>query len=207
MSISWLNQMIVMMQMILSSIIAAIGAYLIGSIPTGFLVAKLAGIADIRKHGSGNIGATNVARILGLHGFFIVLCIDALKAYGYVSLMQHLGAQEQCLAAIALLLLCGNIYSVFLEFRGGKGVATSVGIVAVLMPGVFLYILAIWFLILALTKTVGIASVVGSISLPLLASYHYGFTHVYALLSIAIAASLLVTHRLNLVRFFQSLSF
>lgn len=199
--------MIVMMLMILSSVIAAIGAYLVGSIPTGYLVAKLAGIADIRKYGSGNIGATNVARILGLHGFFIVLCIDALKAYGYVWLMQFVGAQEPCLAAIALLLLCGNIYSVFLEFRGGKGVATSVGIVAALMPGVFLYILGIWLLVLALTKTVGIASVVGSITLPFLVSYHYGLTHVYALLSLTIAVSLLVTHRGNLARFFQSLSF
>ena len=124
--------------MILSNFIYLLGAYLVGSIPTGYLIAKLAGIADIRSHGSGNIGATNVARLIGIHGFFLVLCIDALKAYAYLRYMQTITSQDVYLCAIALLILSGNIHSLFLGFRGGKGVATSIGIAAALMPGLFI---------------------------------------------------------------------
>ena len=193
--------------MILNSFIYALGAYLVGSIPTGYLIAKLAGIADIRNHGSGNIGATNVARLVGLHGFVLVLCIDALKAYAYLRYMQTTTSQDLYLCAIALLLLAGNIHSLFLEFRGGKGVATSIGIAAALMPGLFLYVFCIWAAVFALTRTVGIASVIGGIATPLVAWYQYGLGHIYCLLSITIALSLCVTHRGNIARFGRSLSF
>lgn len=196
-----------MIEMMQSRVLLALGAYLVGSIPTGYLIAKLAGIADIRNHGSGNIGATNVARLLGIHGFFLVLCIDALKAYGYLRFAQWISLSETMLVILSLLLLCGNVHSVFLGFRGGKGVATSVGIAAALMPELFFSILGIWIIVFAITKTVGIASVIGSIALPLIACYQYGLMHVYTLLSVTIAVSLLVTHRSNISRFLQTLSF
>lgn len=195
------------MNMMISNIIRLLGAYLIGSIPTGYLIAQWAGIADIRKHGSGNIGATNVARALGVHFFFIVFFIDALKAFGYMRFMQGM-TSDLCLHyAIAMALLLGNIFSCFLAFRGGKGVATSVGIGAALMPTVCYYAFGIWISVLAITKTVGIASVIGALALPLLAWYQYGILHAYALLSITIAVMLLVTHRENLARFLQRFSF
>lgn len=191
----------------IGDLIGLIGAYLIGSIPTGYLVAQWAGIADIRKHGSGNIGATNVARTLGIHFFFIVFFIDALKAFGYMRYMQSMTHDLLTHYLLAVALLLGNIFSLFLEFRGGKGVATSVGIGLALMPSLFLYVLGIWLAILAMIKTVGIASVMGAIALPALAVYYYGIAHAYAHLGITIAVTLLVTHRDNLVRFFQTFSF
>lgn len=106
------------MNMIITNIIGLIGAYLVGSIPTGYLIAQWAGIADIRKHGSGNIGATNVARLLGVHFFFIVFFIDALKAYCYLRYMQSMTSDVLVHALIAIALLLGNIFSCFLEFRG-----------------------------------------------------------------------------------------
>lgn len=184
----------------------ALGAYLVGSFPTGYLIAKLAGIEDIRNCGSGNIGATNVARTLGVHFFFIVLFIDAMKAYLSMRYAQNMLTEDKQLGLVALALLMGNIFSVFLGFRGGKGVSTSVGIVAALMPGLFGYIFALWLAVLALTKTVGIASVIGCIALPFLACYFYGLAHSYVLLSITIAGSLLITHRENIARFARTLS-
>jgi len=193
--------------MILSNIITVIGAYLVGSIPTGYLIAKWAGIADIRNHGSGNIGATNVARMLGIHFFFVVFFIDACKAYLYLRFVQSMTHHARFHALIAIALLLGNVCSIFLGFRGGKGVATSIGIMAALMPALFGYVFGVWLIAFALTKTVGIASVIGGIAMPMIVCYHYGIAHVYAQLSITIAVSLLITHRENLARFFQSLSF
>ena len=190
----------------LLNIVLVLGAYLVGSFPTGYLVAQWAGIADIRNHGSGNIGATNVARMLGMHFFFLVFFIDAFKAYYYLKYVQRISADVRYHYLIAGALLLGNIFSLFLGFRGGKGVATSVGIGIALMPPLFLYVLGIWLAVFAITKTVGIASVVGGIALPILACYYYGIAHAYAQLSITIAVTLLVTHRENLVRFFQNFS-
>jgi glycerol-3-phosphate acyltransferase PlsY len=121
--------------------------------------------------------------------------------------MQTLTSQDVYLCAIALLLLAGNIHSLFLGFRGGKGVATSIGIAAALMPGLFIYVFVIWAAVFALTKMVGIASVVGGIAMPFVAWSQYGLGHIYFLLSITIALSLCVTHRENIARFGQNLSF
>jgi glycerol-3-phosphate acyltransferase PlsY len=193
--------------MMISNVVSMIGAYVVGSIPTGYLIAQWAGVADIRKYGSGNIGATNVARALGIHFFFLVFLIDALKAYCYLRYMQSITPDTRIHYLIAMALLLGNVFSLFLGFRGGKGVATSVGIGAALMPSLFWYVLGIWLAVLAITKTVGIASVIGAVALPVLAWYHYGIAHAYAHLSITIAVALLITHRENLARFFQNFSF
>ena len=195
------------MNMMINNILEIIGAYTIGSIPTGYLIAQWAGIGDIRKHGSGNIGATNVARMLGIHFFFLVFFIDMIKAYGYLRCIQSITPDAGMHSAVAIALLLGNIFSVFLGFRGGKGVATSVGIGAALMPMLCLYVSGVWLIVFAITKTVGIASVVGGIALPIFAGYFYGASHAYALLSIGLAGALLVTHRENLARFLRKFSF
>lgn len=194
-------------KMMISDILYILGAYLIGSIPTGYLVAQWAGIADIRNHGSGNIGATNVARVLGFHFFFLVFLVDAFKAYYYLKYMQSVTPSERYHYLIAVALLFGNIFSLFLGFRGGKGVATSVGIGMALMPPLCAYVSVVWLAIFAVTKTVGIASVAGGIAAPLIACYLYGFMHAYTQLCITLAVTLLITHRENLARFFDRLSF
>lgn len=143
-------------------------AYLVGSIPSGYLVARACGIDDIRQHGSGNIGATNVARVLGKKFFIIVLLLDFAKAYGFlffVSLLVPLA--PRVIAAGALLL--GNAFPVFLHFKGGKGVATSLGILAALNPWLIIASGFCWAATFVLTQTVGIASVVGLITLPIFA--------------------------------------
>ena len=144
-------------------LLALSGAYLVGSVPTGFLIARLAGIADIRHHGSGNIGATNVARIVGKKFFALVLLLDAGKAYGYLAFLAIHGVSKEFLCLVALALLLGNSASIFLRFSGGKGVATSVGCLLFLMPWIVAAALGVWLVVLVITRTVGFASVAAAL--------------------------------------------
>jgi len=152
---------------ILTNVVIVVAAYFVGAIPTGFIISKLHGIRDITKHGSGNIGATNVGRKLGTYGFLIVFLIDSLKAFSYLKILHIFNVSEtiQILSAIALLI--GNGYSVFLQFKGGKGVATCVGILLALAPYFFLMIFLLWLLVFLCIKTVGVASVITFVSLPI----------------------------------------
>ena len=152
----------------LCTIVIALLAYLIGAIPTGYLIAKLNGIADIRAHGSGNIGATNVARFLGKHYFFIIFFLDAGKAFLCMYLLQpYFDYNYLCL--FAGILLFGNGYSILLQGSGGKGVATLCGLLMSLYPTAFLPLFFVWLLLFFITKTVGIASIGATACLPLYA--------------------------------------
>jgi glycerol-3-phosphate acyltransferase PlsY len=141
-------------------------AYLVGAIPTGYLLARIAGIADIRAHGSGNIGATNVSRILGLKYFFLVFFIDGAKAFLFLKLLAFFGVSDVCRAIAACVVLLGNGFSLFLHFSGGKGVATAVGIFAAFSPLLVLLVFIPWGILLLFTKTMGVASVGAALSLP-----------------------------------------
>jgi acyl phosphate:glycerol-3-phosphate acyltransferase len=148
-----------------------IGGYVIGAVPSGAWIARLKGIADITSFGSGNSGATNVARALGVHYFFIVFFIDFFKAFAYIHLLQTSHCPTNIVLCAAIALLVGNGYSIFLGGKGGKGVATSVGILCALCPGIIFYAFLVWLFTLALTKTVGIASVVSLMALPFIVMY------------------------------------
>lgn len=142
-------------------------AYLIGSIPTGYWFAKYCFGIDVTQHGSGNIGATNVARVLGSKKYFVLIfLIDAGKAAVTLWLARlSVGSglspalEQSFLCVVAALLLIGNGFSIFLNFRGGKSVATLVGIVVVLYPLWFVgVLLAAWAFIVAITRRVFVAS-------------------------------------------------
>jgi len=134
-----------------------LGAYLVGSIPIGYIIARLYGI-DIRSHGSGTIGATNVARILGRKYFFLIFALDAGKAYSYLWLIGTWLTPE-VLAGSAAALVLGNTRSIFLYFSGGKGIATLAGIILYISPSTWLLFVAVWLMLLISTSIVGIASV------------------------------------------------
>ena len=141
-------------------------AYFVGAIPIGYLIARLKGIDDIRAHGSGNIGATNVSRVLGTPYFFLIFLLDAGKAYFFLHILQNYYAFDM-LCVFAGILLLGNCYSIFLQGTGGKGVATLLGLIALLEPRSIPVLLGVWGIILLLTRTVGIASIVAVGCLPL----------------------------------------
>lgn len=155
--------------MLIKSIVILLGAYLVGSIPTGYVVGRLCGVSDIRQHGSGTIGATNVARILGKKFFPIIFLADVLKAAGYMALVSYLGISQPVFLSAACMLVLGNIYSIFLGGDGGKGVATSIGVFAVVQPLLIPMTVLPFISVLIITHTVGTASVVGLCALPLCA--------------------------------------
>lgn len=186
-----------MLQVVLGSC-----AYAIGAIPTGFLLARLVGIADIRSHGSGNIGATNVARLLGVHYFIPVFLIDSGKAYFYLWLVAFLfGYSSVSLLIAAALLLIGNGYSIFLQGSGGKGVATAVGIVLFLNPIAAVVTCIAWVVGMVVTQTVGISSVMAAVILPL---YVFCASHESSLFFLMLFIALWVVwrHRNNMSQYF-----
>jgi acyl phosphate:glycerol-3-phosphate acyltransferase len=150
----------------------AVGAYLIGSLPSGFVVGRINGV-DLRKVGSGNIGATNALRVLGKKWGYLVFAADILKGALSVALADIFSRQiapdhvtmAKILAAIFVVL--GHNFPVWLGFKGGKGIATSAGIMIAMFPiWVFLCALVIWVSSFRLTRYVSVASILAAISLP-----------------------------------------
>lgn len=145
-----------------------IAAYLVGSIPSGLLVARSAGIQDIRQHGSGNIGATNVLRTLGWKYGLAVLALDAAKGSCGVLLARWAGTGQigQTLGGIAA--MTGHLWPCTLRFQGGRGVATSLGLMLVLNPLVALLSASVFVGVVALTRYVSLGSMTAASSAVLL---------------------------------------
>ena len=143
-----------------------LAGYLIGSFPTGYFVAKAYGV-NIQKVGSGNIGATNVLRSVGLWPAVLVVLADPLKAMLAILIADIMGVSEWGLVLAGLAAVLGNNFNVFLGFRGGKGVATSLGVGLAIVPVVTLAAAAIGVLTIALGRYVSLGSVVALFSAPL----------------------------------------
>jgi acyl phosphate:glycerol-3-phosphate acyltransferase len=151
----------------------ALGAYLLGSIPFGFLAAKAKGI-DIRSAGSGNIGATNALRVLGKPAGVFVLLMDALKGFGAVWLCGEILASQhiadptiqtaRIIAGIGAVL--GHNYTCWLKFKGGKGIATTAGVYLALAPWAVLVGLLVFLLAVVITRYVSVGSIAAAIALP-----------------------------------------
>lgn len=145
--------------------IALLGSYLIGSIPFGLLFARLKGV-DLRKIGSGNIGATNVLRGVGRKAAFFTLMGDTLKGVAGVLLGRAIGLNEIGQGFLGLAAILGHDYSIFLRFNGGKGVATSLGMMSVYSPLSALITALIWLLTAALKRYSSLSALVSFGLLP-----------------------------------------
>jgi glycerol-3-phosphate acyltransferase PlsY len=180
--------------------LSLIDAYLIGSIPIGYIIAQRFGISDIRQHGSGNIGATNVARVLGYRFFFLIFILDAGKAFCYMTLLRHYLISDMLLLWSAALLLIGNRWSCFIHFRGGKGVATAFGILLALQPLLLMVLAGVWLAIFIMTQTVGIASVFTVITAPIWCVAMRLSSTDFLLFVLFTTAWIIATHRDNIRR-------
>lgn len=176
--------------------------YLIGSISFGQLLARRLGV-DLRKHGSGNAGAANAARALGLKMGLLVLLLDALKGLvavylAYFALLPSvlLPATKIAFATAAIL---GHNYSVFMKFKGGKGIATSFGVLIALCPKVALMAFLLWLGLVGLTRYSSVGSLVASVAVPILmVLYHEPAINI--VFGVAAAALAFHRHRLNIER-------
>jgi len=145
----------------LYALVTLLLAYLFGSVPAGVLIARLYGV-NIREVGSGNIGATNVLRALGWGPAIVVFLFDMFKGGLAVLVARALGVDGWLLGGVALAAVLGHNYSIFLGFKGGKGVATSFGTVLFLDPEVALFGLAVAMVVIVLTRYVSAGSLTGT---------------------------------------------
>ena len=175
-------------------------AYLIGAVPIGWLVARAFGVTDIRRHGSGNIGATNVLRTLGRLPAIVTLLGDVLKGYAAVVVAGALaGGAPAAMAAAAVAAVVGNCWSVFLGFRGGKGVATGLGALLRLVPWATLAALPVFVVVLASFRYVSLACLLAALCVPL-GALVLGYPGVSTLAALGVAALVVGRHHANIAR-------
>ena len=205
------------------TLLGLVSAYLLGSISFAVWVGRIFYHTDVRKQGSGNAGTTNTIRVLGWGPGLAVLLLDAFKGWlaifisqtliekvGLVCLFGHLGEVDPCsycsdgfLVLTAVCVLLGHIFPLYTGFKGGKGVATMVGIALALYPNAILVAFAVFLLIFFCTHYVSLASMVGSIVFPIadLLVFHLHEHHpVLITFSILVPVLIITTHRKNIVR-------
>lgn len=180
-------------------------AYFLGSIPFGYLIVKLAGGGDVRQSGSGNIGATNVTRAAGKAAGIVTLVLDAGKGYFAVWLALrwfHADIRWEMIAAVCAVL--GHMFSCWLKFRGGKGVATGLGAFLPICWQAIVAALVLWIIVLAFWRYVSLASVAAAAALPFLVFVFYAPHHAPPVSVTAgsafIAALIIFKHRGNIGR-------
>ena len=149
------------------AVLGTLGAYLIGAIPTGYLVARAFGVSDITRHGSGTIGATNVLRTLGTTPAVLTLVADIVKGAVAVTVPALATDERPFIAAGAVAAVVGNCWSVFLGFRGGKGVATGFGAMLRLAPLATLPAVLVWIAVAATFRYASLASLAAALCVPL----------------------------------------
>jgi glycerol-3-phosphate acyltransferase PlsY len=175
-----------------------LAAYLCGSLPTGVWLARLAGV-DVRRAGSGNIGATNVARTAGLRPALLTLAGDVAKGFVPTVIAGVLLADLRLVALVALAAFFGHIFSVFLRFSGGKGVATGFGVFLALAPSAALLAALVFAAVAVAMRYVSLASVLAAVSLPV-ASVALGATPAVWAAALIICVTIVFRHRDNLSR-------
>jgi glycerol-3-phosphate acyltransferase PlsY len=178
--------------------------YALGSVSFSVLVARFKGV-DLFTEGSGNPGATNVKRTIGAFWGNTVFILDFLKGFGAVIISQQLlggeGFNIDQLAVAGLVgAILGHSFSIFLKFKGGKGVATTMGGLLAIMPLVFMIGVAVWSIVFFLSRTVALASILFSLSLPISAFFIYPISDIRFILCAALSILIIIRHHSNIRR-------
>jgi len=182
----------------LIEIILLAGGYLLGSIPTGLLLAKAAGV-DIRATGSGNIGATNVYRTLGRSVGIATLVGDCLKGLLPVLAAKYLGVTDLWVALTGLFAFLGHVYTIFLGFKGGKGVATALGVFLGISPLSVLIALGIFIAVVVSSRYISLGSITAAAAMPPVVAFLDGRPPLVAV-TVVIALLVIWKHRENIQR-------
>lgn len=173
--------------------------YLMGSIPFGLLIVKATKGVDVRQFGSGNIGTANVYRVAGITSGVVALLSDALKGFIPVYLATRLGVGSYVVVLTALAAIGGHNWSVFLKWQGGKGVATSLGVLFALSPVVAGLSFLVWAILVGLTRYSSVGSIGGAIVAPLLMIWR-GDPVPYVVFGFIAAVFIVMRHRANIYR-------
>jgi glycerol-3-phosphate acyltransferase PlsY len=175
-------------------------AYLLGSIPTAFLLVRLIGRGDVRAIGSGNVGATNALRAAGWRAALAVLAIDVAKGALAVALMRQAADAPAWAAAAGFAAVAGHCFPVWLSFSGGKGVATAVGAFAMIAPAAVPAAAAVWLVVFVAARYVALASVLAALALPVAAQWLVHPPRAVLGWCAATVAVVIWRHRANLAR-------
>lgn len=189
-------------------LILLVSAYLIGSIPIGYIVGRVFFRRDIRTAGSGNIGATNALRAFGTTVGVIILLLDMLKGLGTVMLAKAvLGSDAGWIAASGLAAILGHIFTIFLRFKGGKGVATAGGVFLALAPLALLMTLLSFIVITAITRYVSLGSILGALGFGIMVIMQQLMLvkpdYPLMVMSVAVVLMIILKHKDNIRRLLQ----
>ena len=185
--------------MSLMLIFSLVASYLLGSIPNGLWLGKALWQTDLRKYGSHNIGATNAWRTLGKGPGFLVFFLDMLKGLLAVWLGEMLVGTPVAMILCGIFAIIGHSLSIFMQFHGGKGVATGLGVILMLMPKVTVIVFLVWLLLVLATRYVSLGSIVAAALVPVLALV-FGYPALYVAFGVLAAALIIVRHRSNITR-------
>jgi glycerol-3-phosphate acyltransferase PlsY len=185
-----------------------ITAYLIGSIPTALIISRQYFGIDIREYGSGNMGATNAFRILGAKYGTLIMVLDVLKgmlAVGLFYLMPFYMSNEfertNFMIALGLSAVIGHILPVFADFKGGKGVATLLGMILAIQPHIALTCIVVFLVVLFLTRYVSLSSILGAVMLPICVLWIWNEDELtYRIFAMLVAIMVIITHQKNISR-------
>ncbi len=177
----------------------AAAAYLLGSVPSGLILGKAIWHTDLREYGSRNIGATNAYRTLGRGAALLIFLLDAAKGMLGVWFGLYFSGQPAALVLGGIMAIVGHNWPLFLGFKGGKGVATGLGVILMLMPKITIFIFAVWASIVYLTRYVSLASITAAALVPVCA--YFGDLSGYDLaFSILAAVFVIYRHKTNIAR-------
>lgn len=192
-------------------------AYLIGAIPTGLIVGRVGYGVDLREHGSGNIGSTNAKRVLGGRAGYVVLALDLLKGFmvtiiaGFIvtgvlawppepQIVLRVEGAAGLIVATGAAAVVGNVFPVYIGFKGGKGVGVGSGVLLAIIPVVTVGLMAVWLVVRAVTHYVSVASLLVAVLLPPLTAWRYPENTAYLVFALFAAAMTVFSHRTNIKR-------
>lgn len=180
-------------------VVLMIVAYILGSIPNALWIGKVFKGIDVREHGSKNTGSTNAARVLGAKLGILTLILDISKGAIPTLIATMLLDSSISVILVGICAILGHSFSIFMEFKGGKAVATTVGVFIVLVPGAILLAAVIFFLVFGITRYVSLSSMIGAISLPIWIILFYKNISL-TIFGIIIAILIIVRHKSNIQR-------
>ncbi len=183
-----------------------LSAYLIGAIPSSVWIGKRFYNIDIREHGSGNAGATNTLRILGKRAGFIVLFIDIFKAWFATEVLSNLANNQsiEYMLAMGLVAVLGHIFPIYIGFRGGKGIASLLGVIIAIHPLASLFSVLVFLISLIKSRFVSLSSILAACSFPLSILYYFkSESNSLIIFSFMVATLVIFTHKKNIERLFK----
>ena len=181
-------------------------AYFIGAIPSSVWIGKNFYNIDVREHGSGNAGATNTFRVIGKKAGVIVLLLDILKAWFATVVLSSIANNQSIdyMLALGLVAVLGHVFPIYIGFRGGKGIASLLGVIIAVHPLASLYSIIVFITTLLISRFVSLSSILAGFAFPILIIFHFQNTHKsLTIFSIMVAVLVIFTHKKNIERLFK----